>query len=111
MELLEDCEVETIKAKHTNESVLKCLSQLRKIKFGSGVKKIIALVSQKTLKDKDERFDNLTAFEYFKNVTSASFGFMPAFVEVNAKIPDNVRKEILEKTVPNVKDLRRSLIK
>ena len=28
-----------------------------------------------------------------------------------AKIPDNIRKEILEKTVPNVKDLRRSLIK
>lgn len=29
----------------------------------------------------------------------------------SAKIPDNVRKEILEKTVPKVKDLRRSLIK
>lgn len=104
---LEDCEVETIKAKHTNESVLKCLSQLRKIKFGGGVKKIIALVSQKTLKDKDERFDNCTAFEYFKNVASASFGFMPEIVEVKIETEEQKDRElhlVIDEICSNISD-------
>lgn len=104
---LEDCEVETIKAKHTNESVLKCLSQLRKIKFGGGVKKIIALVSQKTLKDKDERFDNCTAFEYFKNVASASLGFMPEIVEVKIETEEQKDRElhlVIDEICSNISD-------
>lgn len=91
---LDDCEVETIKAKHTNESILKSLSHLYDVKKNGGINKIIALVSQKTLTDRDERFDNCTAFEYFKNVASASFGFMPAFVEVKIETEEKKDREL-----------------
>ena len=64
---IDNCEVEKIKAKHTNESILKCLTHLGDVKKNGGINKIIALVSQKTLNDRDVRFDNCTAFEYFKN--------------------------------------------
>ena len=59
---IDNCEVEKIKAKHTNESILKCLTHLGDVKKNGGINKIIALVSQKTLNDRDERFDNCTAF-------------------------------------------------
>ena len=65
---IDNCEVEKIKAKHTNESILKCLTHLGDVKKNGGINKIIALVSQKTLNDRDERFDNCTALKnvYFE---------------------------------------------
>lgn len=91
---IDNCEVEKIKAKHTNESILKCLTHLGDVKKNGGINKIIALVSQKTLNDRDERFDNCTAFEYFKNVASTSFGYMPEIVEVKIETEGQKDREL-----------------
>lgn len=91
---IDNCEVEKIKAKHTNESILKCLTHLGDVKKNGGINKIIALVSQKTLNDRDERFDNCTAFEYFKNVASTSFGYMPGIVEVKIETEGQKDREL-----------------
>ncbi|MBO5989565.1 MAG: hypothetical protein J6Q03_08845 [Paludibacteraceae bacterium] len=91
---IDNCEVEKIKAKHTNESILKCLTYLGDVKKNGGINKIIALVSQKTLNDRDVRFDNCTAFEYFKNVAFTSFGFMPEIVEVKIETEEQKEREL-----------------
>jgi hypothetical protein len=64
------------------------------VKKNGGINKIIALVSQKTLNDRDERFDNCTAFEYFKNVASTSFGYMPEIVEVKIETEGQKDREL-----------------
>lgn len=91
---IDNCEVEKIKAKHTNESILKCLTHLGDVKKNGGINKIIALVSQKTLNDRDVRFDNCTAFEYFKNVAFTSFGFIPEIVEVKIETEEQKEREL-----------------
>lgn len=91
---IDNCDVNKINAKHTNESILKCLSHLGDAKKNGGINKIIALVSQKTINEKDARFDNLTAFEYFKSVASTVFDTMPQIVEVKIETEEKKDREL-----------------
>lgn len=67
---LNDCIVSSVSAFHTNESILKAIINLKNIKETGGLGKIIALVSQKVLSEKESKFADLTAFEYYKNQVS-----------------------------------------
>lgn len=91
---IDNCDVNKINAKHTNESILKCLSHLGDAKKNGGINKIIALVSQKTINEKDARFDNLTAFEYFKSIASTVFDTMPQIVEVKIETEEKKDREL-----------------
>ena len=46
---IDNCEVEKIKAKHTNESILKCLTHLGDVKKNGGINKIIAWFRKRLL--------------------------------------------------------------
>lgn len=83
-----DCDVKEVTAYHTNESILKCLSQIAEVKNSGGVKKIIALVSNRVLEVRDVRYENFTAYEYVKQKAEESIGYVPEFVEVRIETDD-----------------------
>lgn len=91
---LANCGVDTVTACHTNESILKCLSQLEDVKRSGGIKKIIALVSNLTLEKKDERFGNLTAFEYVKKEATKAFESELDFVAVRTETEGNTERDL-----------------
>ena len=62
------CNVKDIKAYHTNESIFKCVIELQTIKDSGGLGKIIALVSEKVLEEKNEAFEGKTSFEYYSSI-------------------------------------------
>ena len=65
---LSGCDVDTIKACHTNESVLRCLVHLSGIQQSGGLNKIIALVSNAAAGNQNADYDNMTAFQYYQSV-------------------------------------------
>ena len=89
-----ECDVETIQATHTNESILKCLSHIRQIKDTGGIQKIIALVSNAALHKRDERFEQQTAYEYVQKVAKAAFSDAVQFVEVNLENTDKQERDL-----------------
>lgn len=89
-----DCTVNSVTARHTNESILKCLSQVENVRETGGIHKIIALVSNFALTKKDDRFNNITAYEYVKNKAIESFESTPCFVEVRTETEENKEKDI-----------------
>lgn len=89
-----DCTANSVTARHTNESILKCLSQVENVRATGGIHKIIALVSNFALTKKDERFNNITAYEYVKNKAIESFESAPCFVEIRTETEENKEKDI-----------------
>lgn len=89
-----ECDVKTIKATHTNESILKCLSNIRQVKETGGIHKIIALVSNAALHKRDERFEQQTAYEYVQKVAKAAFSDAVQFVEVNLENTDKQERDL-----------------
>ncbi len=63
---VENCDIENVKASHTNECVLKTIVELKPVKETGGIKRIITLVSKKTLTDENEDYDKKTAYNYYK---------------------------------------------
>lgn len=84
--MIPDCDVEEISAYHTNESIIKCLSQLHTVKSTGGISKILALVTNKTLSDQNKEYDNKTAFEYYKSIVDTC---CPNAEIVTVKLEDN----------------------
>lgn len=66
--MIPECSENTIWAYHTNESIVKCVAALNRVRKSGGINKIIALVSNKVLKSQSAHFDNMTAFSYYKQV-------------------------------------------
>lgn len=82
------CEVESIKAVHTNESVVKCLAEMKDVKESGGIHKIVALVSYASLNEVNGLFGT-TAYEYFKQHAIDLFEPDPQFITVQLEIEKN----------------------
>lgn len=65
---LEECNIKTVSAYHTNESIFKTFVQMKEIKETGGIHKNIVLVSNAVLNNKNELYDNQTAYEYYENL-------------------------------------------
>ena len=63
---LEECDIKTVSAYHTNESIFKTFVQMKGIKETGGIHKNIVLVSNAVLNNKNELYDNQTAYEYYE---------------------------------------------
>ncbi len=64
---LDSGDIHEVEASHTNESILKCFSCLTQVKNNGGINKIIALVSDLVLTQRNEYQGNeTTAFEYYQ---------------------------------------------
>lgn len=90
------CEVDCVRARHTNESILKVLSHMTKVKNGGGIGKIVALTSKLVLNKKDSRFENLTAYEYVEKVCENSFASMPEIVSIDIETAEGRERSLCE---------------
>ena len=70
---LENSTVNSINAFHTNVSIVKSLSKLKYLTDSGGIEKIIALVSQKVMNEKNDEYDKKTAYEYYESEAKYSF--------------------------------------
>lgn len=60
-----------IEACHTNESIARAFAAQRDIVDGGGVQRVIALTTNQVRTACSERFENMTAIEYYKQVVSS----------------------------------------
>lgn len=60
------CDEEFIEAAYTNESILKCMVNLKDVKESNGIEKYILLVSNKVKSQSSECFGGMTALDYYK---------------------------------------------
>lgn len=73
---LPNCDVQSVNAYQTNESVFKALIEIQEVKNSGGIHKIIALVSNKVLTEKKSEFkdpitdESLTTYEYYKSIVN-----------------------------------------
>lgn len=68
--LLDNCSVQTVTAYHTNESIFRTLIEMEEVKASGGLDRIIALVSQAAATNRNEEYNDATAFEYYKSIVS-----------------------------------------
>lgn len=86
---------DTIEAYHTNESIIRCLGKLKQVRETGGINKIIALTSSKVLEEQKDNYENLTAYNYIKNVSSEVFGSDVDFIsiEIEKRLEENANYE------------------
>ncbi len=65
------CKIPVIQAHHTNESIIKCFSEMEAIKASGGIHKVIALVSHLVRDEKQESFGKQTALVYYTGVAKS----------------------------------------
>ena len=70
---VEGCDIDSLSAIQTNESIIKAFAEIRAIKQSGGIGKIIMLASNVVLKEKDSNFQ-MTALEYYKKESKACCG-------------------------------------
>lgn len=80
---VEDCDVQELKAFQTNESIIKCLSHYRPLMQECGIHKVVALVSKLCYEQTNPVFNNLTAYDYYKQVVQRDCKYDAEFVEVH----------------------------
>lgn len=81
-----DTQNNIIHAYHTNESVIKCIGRI--LPPNESIGKLIALTTNKVETDRNEKYDNLTAFEYTSDI--ARFEFGKDLIIEKVAIEDNV---------------------
>ena len=87
---------DTIEARHTNESIIKCLGQIKSVQESGGINKVIALTSLKAFKETDARFENKSAYEFVKDVAKNVFegiDFVRVEIEKEIKEGDKTKPE------------------
>lgn len=92
-------EIDKFTAKHTNESILRCLSKMRDIEETGGIGKIIMLVSQKVVSIQDIRFDNKTAYTYYKDIVEE---LNPQTKVITVPVEDDLHN-VLQQICDNIK--------
>lgn len=94
-----NCDVKEISAYHTNESIIKCISELQFVKESGGISKVLALVTKKTIEVREKDFDNLTALEYYKSIVKEC---SPKTEIVPIEIENKDTSEILSKICEHI---------
>lgn len=87
------CKEPTYKARHTNESIIKCLANMQEVIETGGIGRVIALVSNDAMNKQDDRFANQTAFDYYSDIAT-SLG-----VKDIIKVPSEDGVEIILKNI------------
>lgn len=80
------CDVPTISAIHTNESIVKCFAEMKEIKQAGGINRIIMMVSKK-VKEPVAYCDGLSAKDYFKKIVEEIMP-IPEYVEIDIEDGD-----------------------
>lgn len=89
-----NCSVSEFTARHTNESVYKCLSHMNDVLSSGGIGKIIVLVSSLVVTKKDERFGGITAFDYYRKVVKEDSSSDPNWEIVPVEDDDRIPRPI-----------------
>lgn len=92
---LEECDIQTVSAYHTNESIFKTFVQMKEIKETGGIHKNIVLVSNAVLNNKNELYDNQTAYEYYENLKN-KISPDTELVKIPTENQDNTSRKIAE---------------
>lgn len=92
---LEECDIKTVSASHTNESVFKTFVQMQGIKKTGGIHKNIVLVSNDVLNKKNELYDNQTAYEYYENLKN-NISPDTELIKIPTENQDNTSRKIAE---------------
>ena len=87
---VEDCEVQSVTASHTNECVFRTIVELKRVKDSGGIGKIIALVSKKTREDKNKDYNDKTAIEYYESIVRQ---FFPEQIVERVNLDDDNEQE------------------
>lgn len=102
---LKDSTEKSINAFHTNVSIVKTLSKLKGLNDRGGIGKILAIVSQKVMNEKNDKYENKTAFEYYKSEAKICFPnskMIPIFLEDKDGNENNIA-EILQNICSEIK--------
>ena len=76
------CDVQSIKAIHTNESILKCFAEMQEIKTNGGLNRIIALVSNRA-KEPQPSWDDKSAYDYYRDRVKEQYPMItPEIIEI-----------------------------
>lgn len=92
---LEECNIKTVSAYHTNESIFKTFVQMKGIKETGGIHKNIVLVSNAVLNNKNELYDNQTAYEYYENLKN-QISPNTELIKIPTENQDNTSRKIAE---------------
>lgn len=89
-----DCDVQYIEAIHTNESILKCVTELTAVKSSGGIQKVLALVSNAVGQKVDATFEQ-TALDYYKGyVDKLAHGAI--VIEIPLQLPSGEERDFAE---------------